>query len=86
VVYNGTISKDNEGWDKTMVYVWHMVSVDEDQDLGLFLTAQVAMKHYDDTLEDGYRGVWMEWPDGTWKHSMDGDVDVEITRRHVIAK
>jgi len=66
-----------------MITVWHMVTVDENEDLGLFSTPQVAMKNYEDTLDEGYRGVWMEWPDGTWKHSMNGDVDVEIMKRFV---
>lgn len=58
-----------------------MVTVDENQDLGLFTTPQVAMKHYDAT--DEVPTHWMEWPDGTWKGSVDGEVEVEIMKRFV---
>lgn len=63
--------------------VWQMEAIDEGTDMGLFTTAHVAMENHDRELVDGYKGIWIEWPDGTWKHSFDGDVDVVVFERTV---
>ena len=64
-----------------MITVWHMVTVDENEDLGLFTTPQAAMMNYDSMgITPNF---WAEWPDGTWKGSVDGNVEVEIMKRIV---
>lgn len=67
-----------------MFAVWQMEAVDEGTQLGLFTTPQVAMKHYDATYE--VPTVWCEWPSGDWKGSIDGEVEVTITKVWVLDK
>ena len=61
--------------------VWHMVTVDENQDLGIFGSAQKAMTNYDGL--DDVPTTWGQYDDFTWWGSVDGEVEVTITRRRV---
>jgi hypothetical protein len=62
--------------------VWHMVTVDENVDLGIFGSAQKAMDYYD-ALDD-IPTTWGQGTDHTWYGSVDGEVEVTITRRPVV--